>query len=104
MITSDNAVTSLRSLAAVQPSSCTSAEAAAEFVSKTELIVKPQSLRRRAMFAPMRPTPTNPILSDIGFYFAPVLRSRKGQSGKINGAKILTRERLQPGHSLIRQK
>ena len=46
---------------AAQPNSPASLVAAARFTSYTAVTWNPQSARRRAMFAPMRPTPTKPM-------------------------------------------
>ena len=63
MTTSDWAVTSARVWGAAQLSSSASAWAAAAWASNTAEMLKPLSARLRAMLAPMRPTPTKPIVS-----------------------------------------
>src|SRR6266446_3708231 len=69
MTTSDDAVTRDNAFAASHPSSFAKSAAICERASKTALIGKLQSLSRRAMFAPIRPTPTTPILSVIALFF-----------------------------------
>src|SRR5437763_3261889 len=76
MMTSDCAVTSDKSWHAAQPSSPASFVAAARFTSYTAVTWNPQSARRRAMFAPMRPTPTKPMFMLSFPYFCHVERSR----------------------------
>jgi hypothetical protein len=65
-MTSEAAVTSARVAGAGQPSSAASSSCeSAGWLSKTALTVAPTSLRRRAMLAPMRPTPTIAILESL---------------------------------------
>src|SRR6478752_4847355 len=60
-ITSAAAVTSGKVLAATQPSSTASDVAEISWRSYTAVMGYPKSARRRAMLAPILPTPTNPI-------------------------------------------
>ena len=60
IMTSDNSVTCARVVAAVVPSSVASSAAASLRISYTAETAYPQSFSRRAILAPMRPTPTNP--------------------------------------------
>ena len=61
MTTSERAVTSARVLGAAQLSSLASLRAARPLASDTAEMLKPLSLRLRAILAPIRPTPTKPI-------------------------------------------
>src|SRR5215469_1736164 len=73
MTISESAVTALRSDAATQLSSRARDSSAGPLISKIALMVKPASLRCRAMLAPMRPTPTIPIVFVINFGAAVLL-------------------------------
>ena len=58
---SDFAVTSAKALAWLQPNSSANAPAISLSTSFTQLIWYPLSFKFRAIFAPIRPTPTSPI-------------------------------------------